>query len=83
MDESSSTCYKDRRRKKRDFRRLWQVQINAACRQHQLSYSQFIYGLKKAQIGLNRKILADLAQNDPEVFEKIVQKAKKALVSKA
>ncbi len=69
-------AYRDRKAKKRDFRRLWQIQINAACRQTGLSYSKFINGLKQKKIGLDRKILSELAQDHPEIFEKIVEKAK-------
>lgn len=69
-------AYRDRRTKKRDFRKLWQIQINAACRQSEISYSKFINGLKKNKIELDRKILSDLAQNHPKIFEKIVEKAK-------
>jgi len=69
-------AYFDRKKKKRDFRALWQTQINAACRQHGLSYSKFIHGLKKNKIGLDRKILSNLAQNHPQIFEKIVEKVK-------
>jgi len=69
-------AYRDRRAKKRDFRALWQSQINAACRQLGLSYSKFIAGLKKNKIELDRKVLATLAQNYPQIFEKIVEKAK-------
>ena len=69
-------AYRDRKVKKRDFRRLWQIQINAACRQAGLSYSKFIYGLKKNKIELDRKILSQLAQNHPQIFEKIVEQVK-------
>jgi len=69
-------AYFDRKKKKRDFRALWQTQINAACRQHGLSYSKFIHGLKENRIEFDRKILAQLAQNQPEIFEKIIEKAK-------
>ena len=69
-------AYKGRKRKKRDFRNLWQLQINAACRGAGLSYSKFIYGLKKNKIELDRKILSQLAQNHPEIFKKIVESAK-------
>jgi len=69
-------AYRDRRAKKREFRALWQIQINAACRQFGLSYSKFIAGLKKNKIELDRKILANLAQNHPQIFEKIVKKAR-------
>jgi len=69
-------AYRDRKAKKRDFRKLWQTQINAACRQAGISYSRFIAELKKNKIELNRKILAELAQNYPQIFEKIVEKVK-------
>ena len=69
-------AYRDRRAKKRDFRKLWQIQINAACRQAGISYSKFIAGLKKNKIELDRKILATLSQNYPEIFKKIVEKTK-------
>lgn len=71
-----SYSYRDRKKRKGDFRRLWQVKINAAVREHGLSYSKFIQGLKKAKIELDRKILADLAVNNPEVFQAIVEKVK-------
>ena len=70
-------AYRDRRTKKRDFRSLWQIQINAACRKLGIPYNKFIHGLKKNKINLDRKILADLAQNHSEVFEKIVEKVNK------
>lgn len=69
-------AYRDRKRKKRDFRRLWQIKINAACRQHGLTYSQFINKLKKAKIEIDRKILAQLAEKEPAVFKKIIDKIK-------
>ena len=69
-------AYRDRRTKKREFRKLWQIQINAACRQAGISYSKFIAGLKKNKIELDRKILATIAQNQPEIFKKIVEKVK-------
>ncbi len=67
-----------RRLKKRDFRRLWIVRINAAARQHDISYSRFISGLKRAGIELDRKSLADLAATDPAAFTKLVESAKAA-----
>ncbi len=67
-----------RRRKKRDFRSLWIVRINAACRGAQISYSKFISGLKRAGIDLNRKVLADIAINDAAGFLSLVEKAKSA-----
>ena len=69
-------AYRDRKRKKRDFRRLWNIKINAATREKGITYSQFINKLKKAKIELDRKILAYLAEKKPEVFEKIVEKVK-------
>ncbi|EAK4906073.1 50S ribosomal protein L20 [Campylobacter jejuni] len=79
LERSLVYAYRDRRRKKRDFRRLWIVRINAACRLNNLSYSRFINGLKKAGIELDRKILADLAMNDAAAFAKIAEATKKAL----
>ena len=76
LERSLVYAYRDRRRKKRDFRRLWIVRINAACRLNDLSYSKFINGLKKAGIELDRKILADLAMNDINAFAKLVDVAK-------
>jgi len=70
-------AYRDRKTKKREKRSLWQTQISAACRQLGLSYSKFIAALKKNKIELDRKILADLAQNHPEIFKKIVEEIKK------
>ena len=72
-------AYRDRRVRKREFRRLWIVRINAAVRMHGLRYSQFIAGLKKAQIELNRKSLSELAIHDPEAFEAVVDKVKAVL----
>jgi len=69
-------AYRDRRTKKRDARVLWQIQINAACRKEGISYSRFIAALKKNKIELDRKILSDLAQNQPQIFEKIVKTVK-------
>ncbi len=65
--------YRDRKKKKRDFRRLWIVRINAAARNHDLSYSQLMGKLKKANIGLNRKMLAQIAMTDPEAFTKVIE----------
>lgn len=70
-------AYIDRRRKKGDFRRLWNIQISAACREQGITYSRFISGLKINKIELNRKILAGLAQNNPETFKQVVALAKK------
>jgi len=68
-------AYRDRRNRKRDFRRLWIVRINAACRQYGILYSQFIDALKKAGIELNRKVLADIAVRDPAAFVEILKAA--------
>jgi len=71
--------YRDRKVRKRDFRRLWIVRINAAARQHGLSYSVLMNGLAKAQVEIDRKVLADLAVNDPQAFAAVVEKAQGAL----
>ncbi len=70
--------YIGRKLKKRDFRKLWIVRINAACRLHGMNYSKFIGGLIKANIGLNRKMLADIAVHDAEAFGQLVEQAKAA-----
>ncbi|MBE9227898.1 50S ribosomal protein L20 [Phormidium sp. LEGE 05292] len=70
--------YRDRKKRKRDFRRLWIARINAAAHQHGISYSQLIGNMKKANIELNRKMLAQLAILDPESFGKVVEVAKQA-----
>ena len=69
-------AYRDRKNKKRNFRSLWIVRINAAARQHGMSYSQFMGKLSKQNVGLNRKVLADLAMNNPQAFEAIVNSVK-------
>jgi len=69
-------AYRDRRTRKRDFRRLWIVRIKAAAEANDLSYNRFISGLRELNIGLDRKILADLAVNSPQAFDRIVQKVK-------
>ena len=79
IERSLVYAFRDRKQRKRDFRKLWIIRINAACRLNDISYSRFINGLKKAGIELDRKILADLAMNEPETFAKIVNKAKEAL----
>ncbi|HIE59191.1 MAG TPA: 50S ribosomal protein L20 [Persephonella sp.] len=71
--------YRDRRLRKREFRRLWIQRINAAARLNGISYSQFINGLKKAGVELDRKVLADIAVQDPQGFAKLVETAKTAL----
>ena len=69
-----SYAYRDRKVKKREFRKLWQIRINAACKQAGVSYSRFIYNLKQKNIELDRKILSTLAKDYPKIFEKIVEK---------
>lgn len=76
-------AYRDRKQRKRDFRRWWIVRINAAARLHGLRYHEFIHGLKLAGVVLNRKMLAELAVNDPDAFAALAQKAKEALANKA
>ncbi len=68
--------YRDRKAKKRDFRSLWIVRINAACREHGVSYSKFINGLKKAKVIIDRKILSELAVSDKKAFGKLIETAK-------
>ncbi len=72
-------AYRDRRQRKRQFRSLWILRINAAARQHGLSYSRFIAGLKQAEIDMDRRVLADLALQEPNAFGALAQKAKDAL----
>lgn len=74
--KSLSYSYRDRRQRKRDFRRLWIIRINAACRINGISYSRFISGLKKADVQIDRKMLADLAVNDREAFTELVEVAR-------
>ncbi len=76
VDRALVYQYRDRRLRKRDFRRLWITRINAASRLHGLSYSQLIHGLAKAEVSLDRKILADLAVHDAEAFAKLASIAK-------
>lgn len=73
-------AYRDRKARKRDFRRLWIIRINAAARLHGLSYSTFIAGLKRANINLDRRVLADVAVHDPEAFAQVAATAKEHLV---
>jgi len=72
LDKSLQYAYRDRRRKKREFRSLWITRINAASRLNGMSYSQFISGLRKVKVQINRKILADLAVNDTNAFSQLV-----------
>lgn len=76
---SGKYAYRDRKQKKRDFRKLWITRINAACRENEISYSKFINGLAKAGIEINRKMLSEMAIDDPKSFTSLVETAKKAL----
>ena len=77
VEKGMQYAYRDRKAKKREFRALWIQRINAAARTHEMSYSQFMGGLKAANIDINRKVLADLAMNHPAAFKAIVDKVKK------
>ena len=79
VNREKAFAYVGRKQKKRQFRRLWIVRINIACRLRGITYSRFMHGLKSAECGLNRKILADLAVQEPEAFDQLVEKAKAAL----
>ncbi|MCB4743932.1 MAG: 50S ribosomal protein L20 [Sulfurovum sp.] len=79
LERSLVYAYRDRRQKKRDFRKLWIIRINAAARLNDLNYSRFMHGLKLANIELDRKILADMAMNNPEAFAKVAEASKAAL----
>ena len=76
VDKAMQYSYRDRRAKKRTFRALWITRINAGAREHGLSYSQFMGALKANDIELNRKVLADLAMNNPEAFKAVIEKVK-------
>lgn len=76
VTRSLQYAYRDRRNKKRTFRQLWNARINAAARQHGTTYSRLIAGLKKANISLDRKVLAELAVNEPKAFEAVLKAAK-------
>ena len=79
MEKALQYAYRDRRTKKREFRSLWIQRINAGVRAEGITYSKFINGLNKSNIKLDRKVLADLAYNDPEAFKTIVKKAQSSL----
>lgn len=83
VDHAGQYAYRDRRAKKRTWRSLWIVRINAACRTHDITYSRFIEGLAAAGIALDRKIMADLAVRDEAAFGGLVEKARDALKAKA
>ena len=79
VEKGLQSAYRDRRNKKRTFRRLWITRINAGVREHGLTYSQFMNGLTKAGIELDRKVLSDLAVREPEAFKSLVEQAQAAL----
>ncbi|HHN64097.1 MAG TPA: 50S ribosomal protein L20 [Nitrospirae bacterium] len=81
VEHALQYAYRDRRTKKRDFRRLWIIRINAAARQNGMTYGQFIHGLKKAGVGLDRKTLAHIAYSDPDAFKTLVDKARAAVAA--
>lgn len=76
VDRAQAYAYRDRRQRKRDFRRLWIVRINAAARRNGMSYSQLVHGLDQAGVAINRKVLADLAVRDPAAFAAVVEQAR-------
>jgi len=79
VERAEKYAYRDRKKKKSEFRKLWIIRINAACRAEGLRYGQFINGLTKLGILLNRKVLSELAIHDPDAFKELVEKAKAAL----
>src|SRR5918992_6098677 len=81
VQRSQRYAYRDRRRRKRDFRRLWVIRINAAAREEGMSYSQFMHGLKQAGIEVDRKVLADIAVRDPETFRRFADRAREAVAA--
>ena len=81
VDKAGQYAYRDRRQRKRQFRSLWVVRINAAARDNGISYSRFISGLNKASIDLDRKVLADIAVHDKVAFSKLAEQAKQALAA--
>jgi len=74
-------AYRDRKVRKRDFRRLWITRLNAACREHGLRYSEFIFGLKKAGIELDRKVLSEMAIHEPTEFASVIEQVKSAIAA--
>ena len=83
VEKGLQYAYRDRRARKRSFRRLWIQRINAGARQHGLTYSQFMNGLKKAGIDIDRKVLSDIAVREPESFKALVEQAESALAQPA
>ncbi len=82
VDRAEQFAYRDRRKKKSDFRKLWITRINIACRPHDINYSRFMHGLSLAGIQMNRKQLSELAIHDSEAFEVLIKKAKEANAAK-
>jgi len=80
---AGATATKDRKRRKRDFRSLWIIRVSAACTQRDIRYSRFIYGMKLAQVSINRKMLSEMAIHDPEGFDQVVAVARKAIEAAA
>jgi large subunit ribosomal protein L20 len=76
--KADSYAYRDRRNRKRDFRRLWIARINAAARREGMTYSEFMHGMRAAEVDLDRKVLADIAVNDPEAFRRFAERAREA-----
>ena len=81
VDKANAMAYVGRKQKKRQYRRLWTIRINAACRTQGINYSRFMYALKSIGVKLNRKMLADLAVHEPETFKVLINKAKSSLGS--
>src|SRR5262245_56318001 len=81
VDRALRFAYRDRRKKKRDFRSLWIIRVGAAARSNDISYSRFMSGLKKASVAIDRKVLAEIAARDPETFTELVKTAKAALAA--
>ena len=75
-------AYRDRKVKKREFKRLWIIRINAACQESGITYSRFINGLKKAKVNIDRKVLSDLAVSSPAAFKKLVKLSKETVLAK-
>ena len=83
LDHGRQYAYRDRKTKKRNYRALWQIRINAAARAAGMTYSRFIEGLKAAQVALDRKVVADIAATDAAAFENLIKVAREALLAKA
>jgi large subunit ribosomal protein L20 len=79
--KADSYAYRDRRNRKRDFRRLWVTRINAAARREGMTYSTFMHGMRVAEIELDRKVLADIAVNDPDTFRRFAERAREAVAA--